>query len=238
MPSATDAHPFTNNWLLARLPPADYKRLRPLLKAVRFTKGQIIYDVADVVNYAYFLTSGMVSLLAIIDDEQIVQVAMVGYEGLLGIPALLRTNLMPYRVTSQLPTTALRINAVALNAEFNRGGALTDLLLRYLHTLITQITQSAVCHRYHTVEARLCRWLLLSRDRAHTDRLPLTQETLAYMLGVKRTSVSSAASLLQSKGLITYRWGHLQLLDRAGLEASACICYRIISAELAQFFAA
>src|ERR1041384_72112 len=172
MPSATDAHPFAANRLLARLSPADYQRLRPLFKPIRLTKGQILYDVGEPVNYAYFLTSGMVSLLAVTDEDLIVQVGMVGNEGMVGVPALFRTNIMPYRVTLQLPATALRINSVALNAEFNRNVALTDLLLRYLHTLVTQITQPPICHHYHTLEQRLCRWLLISRDRAHSDVLP------------------------------------------------------------------
>jgi CRP-like cAMP-binding protein len=239
MPShREDARFFAANRLLASLPPPDYARLRAALEPVRLAKGFVLYEVGDPVRYAYFLTSGMVSLLATTGEHAAVQVAMVGNEGIVGIPAFLRVNAMPYRVTVQLPTTALRLRASVLNAEVNSCGALTDALLRYLHMLVTQITQSAVCNRYHTIEARLCRWLLLSSDRAHSDILPLTQETLANMLGVQRTGVTAAAGALQRARLINYRRGKIRILDARGLKGTACECYRVVSEELAQFMAA
>ena len=233
-----DAHFFASNRLLAGLPPPDYARLRAVLEPVRLAKGFVLYDAGDSVRYAYFLTGGMVSLLASAGAHEVVQVAMVGNEGVVGIPAFLRVNVMPYRVTVQLPATALRIRASVLSAEVNSCGALTDALLRYLHMLVTQITQSAVCNRYHTIEERLCRWLLLSRDRARADELPLTQETLAHMLGVQRTGVTAAAGSLQRAGLIGYRRGKIRVLDERGLKATACECYRVVSEEIAQFVAA
>ena len=233
-----DAHFFATNRLLASLPPPDYARLRAELEPVRLAKGFVLYDMGDSVRYAYFLTGGMASLLAAAGAHEVVQVAMVGNEGVVGIPAFLRVNVMPYRVTVQLPTTALRIRASVLSAEVGTCGALTDALLRYLHMLVTQITQSAVCNRYHTIEERLCRWLLLSRDRARADVLPLTQETLAHMLGVQRTGVTAAAGSLQRAGLISYRRGKIHVLDARGLRAAACECYRVVSEEIAQFVAA
>jgi CRP-like cAMP-binding protein len=233
-----DAHFFAANRLLAGLLPPDYTRLRAVLEPVRLSKGVVLYEVGDSVRYAYFLTSGMVSLLAVTDAHAVVQVAMVGDEGVVGIPAFLRVNVMPYRVTVQLPTTALRIRASVLSAEVSTCGALTDALLRYLHMLVTQITQSAVCNRYHTIEERLCRWLLLSRDRAHSEVLPLTQETLAHMLGVQRTGVTAAAGSLQRAGLLSYRRGKIHILDAPGLKVMACECYRVVSEEIGQFLAA
>lgn len=237
-PQREDAHFFAANRLLASLPSHDYTRVRAGLEPVRLAKGLVLYDVGDSVRYAYFLTGGMVSLLATAGAHATVQVAMVGNEGIVGIPAFLRVNVMPYRVTVQLPTTALRVRASVLSAEVNTCGALTDALLRYLHMLVTQITQSAVCNRYHTIEERLCRWLLLSRDRAHSDVLPLTQETLANMLGVQRTGVSAAAGALQRAKLIGYRRGRIRILDDRGLKATACECYGVVSEGLARFVAA
>jgi CRP-like cAMP-binding protein len=232
------AHFFGANRLLAGLPSPDYTRLRAVLEPVRLAKGVVLYDVGESVRYAYFLTGGMVSLLGATESSALVQVAMVGDEGVVGIPAFLRVNVMPYRVTVQLPTTALRIRASVLSAEVNSCGSLTDALLRYLHMLVTQITQSAVCNRYHTIEERLCRWLLLSRDRARSDVLPLTQETLAHMLGVQRTGVTAAAGALQRKGLLSYRRGKIRLLDERGIKVTACECYRVVSEGIAQFMAA
>lgn len=226
------------NRLLASLPQAEYARLRALLEPVRLAKGSIIYEVGDSVRYAYFLTGGMVSLLAVTSDDQVAQVAMVGNEGMVGVPAFLRVNVMPYRVTVQLSATALRIKAAALAAEVNRCGALTDTLLRFLHMLLTQMAQTAVCNRYHRIEARLCRWLLISHDRADANLLPLTQQTLAHMLGVQRTGVTAVAGALQRAGLIHYRRGQIRILNHAGLEAAACECYQVIREELAQFLAA
>lgn len=238
MSSQKDAYPFADNRILSRLPRADYERLRAHLEPVRLPRGRALFEAGDTVPYVYFLMAGMASLIAVTADDETVQVAMVGAEGVVGVAALLGINVMPYRVVLQLPATALRVDAVSLGAEFRRGGRLHDLLLRYLHTLITQVTQSAVCNRHHTIEERLCRWLLISRDRARSDLLALTQESLAHMLGVQRTGVTAAAAALQQDGLIAYRHGKIRLLDRRGLEARSCECYRVISQEIEQYLAA
>jgi CRP-like cAMP-binding protein len=231
-------YPFAENRILSRLPRPDYERLRVHLAPVSLPRGRLLYEGGERVRYAYFLTGGMVSLLAATTEGETVQVAMVGGEGAIGVPTLLGIGVMPYQVMVQLPATALRVNASVLGAEFRRGGHLQDLLLRYLHTLITQITQSALCHHYHTIEERLCRWLLISRDRARTDNLALTQQSLAHMLGSQRTGVTAAARALQREGLINYRRGNIQLLDRQRLERRSCECYRIISREIEQYLAA
>lgn len=231
-------YPFAENRLLSRLPRADYERLRPHLEPVRLPRGRVIYEAGEPVGHAYFLTGGMASMLVATADDDTVQVAMAGSEGAVGLPAVLGINVMPYQVMMQLKGSALRISASALGAEFGRGGALHDALLRYLHTLIAQITQSALCNRYHTIEQRLCRWLLISSERARSDLLELTQEALAHMLGSQRTGVTAAAATLRRMALIRYRHGRIQLLDRLGLEARSCECYGVIMQELEQYLAA
>jgi CRP-like cAMP-binding protein len=233
-----DGHPFARNGLVSRLPRPDYERLCALLEPVRLPRGRIIYGAGDAVRHVYFVTGGMVSLLATASDGHTVEVALVGSEGAVGLPALLRMNVMPYQAEAQVPVTALRIDLAALDAEFNRGGHLHDLLLRYLHTLVAQLTQSALCNRYHTIEQRLCRRLLVCRDRARSGDLTLTQASLAYMLGSQRTGVTAAAVTLQRHGLINYRRGRIRILDGEKLEARSCECYRVITQEMEQYLAA
>lgn len=238
MSSQRDIYPLKENWLLSCLAQPEYERLHALFKPVRLPRGHTLFEVGDAVRYVYFLTSGMVSLLAATSDDSTVQVAMIGSEGAVGLPVLLGINMMPYRVVMQLTGTALRISSAALCAEFVRNRLLHDAILRYLHMLITQITQSALCNRYHTIEQRLCRWLLISRDRAHSDTIELTQEALAHMLGSQRTGVTAAAAALQRRNLITYRHGKIQIVNRPALEALSCECYRVITEEIEQFMAA
>jgi CRP-like cAMP-binding protein len=154
------------------------------------------------------------------------------------VTALFGLGVTPFRAVVQLPATALRMNAVAFDAEFRRGGVLRDTLRRYLHTLITQITQSALCNHFHTIEERLCYWLLVSRDRARSDVLTLTQESLAYMLGAQRTGVTAAAAALRRRCLITYHQGTIRLRDLRGLESRSCECYQVISQEFEKYLAA
>jgi CRP-like cAMP-binding protein len=238
MSSQKDGHLFARNGLLSRLPRPDYERLRTQLEPVRLPRGRIIYGAGDAIRHVYLITGGMVSLLATTSDGQTVEVAMVGSEGAVGALALLRINILPYQVEAQLPVTALRIDLAALGAEFERRGHMHDLLLRYLHTLVMQITQSALCNRYHTIEQRLCRWLLISRDRARSDYLALTQASLAHMLGSQRTGVTAAATALQRGGLINYRRGKIKISDGRGLEAKSCECYGMITREIEQYLAA
>lgn len=226
------------NRILATLPRDEYERLLPRLESVRLTQGKILYNAGDVVRYAYFPKGGMVSLLSVTEDGRTIEVGMIGDEGMAGIPVVLRVNRAPYRVMVQLTANAMRIRGDVLREEFNRGGKLQDLLLRYTHTLLTQVAQSAACNRFHTVEERLCRWLLIGRDRVHTDTLQLTQEFLSHMLGVPRTSVTMIAGTLQADGLIRYRRGKITIIDRQGLETASCECYRVVREEISHFLAA
>lgn len=228
----------SRNRLLAALPRLEYERLRPNMELVHLPKGKVIYEAGDSVRQAYFLTQGMVSLLSTTDEGQTVEVAMVGDEGMVGIPAVLSANPTPYKVQVQIPADAMRLSGASLKEEFDRCGQLQRLLLRFIHMLLTQVSQSAVCNHYHTVEERLCRWLLITCDRVRSDTFHLTQESIAQMLGAPRTSVSEAAGAMQKLGLIGYSRGRILILDRKGLEAAACECYRIITDQIAHLIAA
>lgn len=229
--------PFENR-ILATLPRLEYARLSSQLEIVKLPQGKTLYEAGGTIRHAYFLKSGMASLLSMTEDGDTVEVGMVGNEGVIGLPAILRINSTPYQVVVQLPTTAARIRADVLRTEFDQGGRLQDLLLRYMHTLLTQISQSAACNRYHSMRARLCRWLLVSRDRVHSNTLNLTQEFLSQMIGAPRTRVTMVACDLQKKGLIRYSRGKIQILDRQGLETISCECYRIVREEISRFMVA
>ncbi len=228
----------SENRILADLPRAEYERLRPHLETVRLAQGRILYNAGDTVGHAYFPKAGLLSILYTTEDGRTFEVAMVGSEGVAGIPVVLRAPTALYHLVVQLPADALRIRGDLLREEFNRGGKLHDLMLRYMHALLTQIAQSAACARFHTVEERLCRLLLISRDRARTDALPFTQEFLSQMLGAPRTSVTMIASALQQRGVIRSRRGMITILDGARLEGFSCECYRIVRDELAHFITA
>jgi CRP-like cAMP-binding protein len=198
----------------------------------------VLWNTGDTIRHAFFLVGGMVSLLSVTEDGSTIEVGMIGSEGLAGISAMLRFDTIPYTVVVQLPTTALKISVGALSREFARCGQLQDMLLRYTHTLLTQVSQSASCNRFHTAEQRLCRWLLISSDRAKSDALPLTQEFLSQMIGVPRTSVTAVAVRLQKADLISYRRGKIKITDRRGLESLSCECYRVISDGISRYLAA
>jgi CRP-like cAMP-binding protein len=238
MPSLKDPDATFDNRLLAALPRDEYERLSPHLELVRLAPGQILYNVGDAVRHAYFPKGGMLSLLSITETGRTIEVGMIGNEGMAGIPIILSSGPAPYLVMVQLPCNALRIREGALMAEFKRGGRLQELLLRYTHALLTQVAQSAACNRFHTVEQRLCRWLLVSRDRVRADTLHLTQEFLSHMLGVPRTSVTAVAGALQERGLISYRRGKITILDRSGLKDTSCECYRRVREGVRQLLAA
>ncbi|MFL6208332.1 MAG: Crp/Fnr family transcriptional regulator [Pyrinomonadaceae bacterium] len=226
------------NRLLAALPGVEYERLRPHLEPMQFRAGKVLYEIDDPIRYVYFPTCGMVSLLAMAEAGGVVEVGMIGNEGLTGLPVLLNVNRMPYRVTAQLAADTLRLKTTVLIEEFRCGARLYDLLLQYLYTVLKQITQSALCYRFHTTEARLCRWLLTARGCAQVDSFHLTQESLAHMLGVPRTSVTMIAGRLQQLELIRYSRGRITILDRQGLAAAACECYRVITQEIDRYLVA
>jgi CRP-like cAMP-binding protein len=180
----------------------------------------------------------MVSLLSTTEDGKAVEVGMIGNEGVAGLSVILGFDEAPYQAVVQLPGTAMRIKTVKLKAEFKRGGQLHDLLLRYTHILLTQLSQSASCNIFHTVKERLCRWLLISHDLVHSDTLYLTQEFLSQMIGTPRTNVTMIAGNLQKDDLILYRRGKVQIIDRSGLEAASCECYGIVKESIQHYIAA
>jgi CRP-like cAMP-binding protein len=226
------------NHILASLPDAEYERLGINLELLGLKQGKLLHVAGKRVQSAYFPLSGMISLLSVTNEGKAVEVGMIGNEGLLGISAVLGIDIAPYQSVVQLPCTVLRIRADKLKAEFDKGFRLHQLILSYTHTLLTQISQSVCCNCYHTVEARLCRWLLISHDRAQSNTLHLTQEFLAQMVGVPRTSVTAIAGRLQQAQLIRYKRGKIELLDLKRLEATSCECYRVIRHEMSNFFAA
>jgi CRP-like cAMP-binding protein len=229
--------PF-NNQLLSAMIGEDYARLRPSLEVFELRPGKVLYEIGETVRHSYFPLSGMISLLAITEDGDTVEVAMVGNEGMAGLPAILGIHKTPYRMMVQIRGHAMKIRADSLRTEFSRGGRLHDVLLRYTYTLLTQISQSAVCNHFHTVEQRLSRWLLVARDRTHSNELHLTQEIISHMLGVPRTNVTMRASALQQKKLIRYSRGRIVIVDPQGLEVVSCECYRMVKEEISGFLAA
>ena len=219
------------NHLLAALPVADLIRLVPQLELVPLALGAVIYESDGVQGHVYFPASGIVSLLKVMNDGAAAEIAVVGNEGMVGIALFMGGETTPSRAVVQSAGRAYRLDATRLKVEFARGGALQRLLLRYTQALITQMTQTAVCNRHHQLEQQLCRWLLLSLDRLPSSELVMTQQLIANMLGVRREGVTEAAGRLQADGLISYRRGRINVLDRAKLEERACECYAVVRRE-------
>jgi CRP-like cAMP-binding protein len=226
------------NRILAELPRKEYSRILPGLAPVTLKAGQVLYEPGVVMNSAYFPDTAIASILSVAEDGTSIEVSVVGDEGLIGIPIVLRTHGLPYKVIVQGPGMAWRMKADVLRKEFDRCGPLHKSVLHYLHTLIVVLSQSGACNRFHSIKQRLCRWLLTSQDRARSSEIQSTQELLSQTLGVNRGSASEAASALQRAGLISYRRGRITILDRPGLEAAACECYRIVQGEFARLFRA
>lgn len=219
------------NHLLAGLPEEDYQRLLPQLEPVVLELGQVVYQNAQQLEYLYFPTSAMVSLLYTMADGMTAEVGITGNEGVVGIALFLGGDTAPNQAIVQIAGAALRLAAKTVQMEFKRGEAFQQVLLRYTQALITQISQTAICNRLHPVEQRFCRWLLLSHDRVKSDKLEMTQELIATMLGGRRESVTVVAGRLQDKSLIHYARGHITILDRKGLEATVCECYEVVKTE-------
>jgi CRP-like cAMP-binding protein len=220
-----------HNRLLAKLPVEEYERLAPHLEAVTLGLGDIVYQSGGHIDYIYFLTHGIVSLLYTMENGMSAEIGIVGNEGVIGIALFMGGDTMPNRALVQSAGSAVRLKAQFLQDEFKRGGEFHRLLLRYTQGLVTQISQTAVCNRLHSVELQLCRWLLLSHDRLQTNELIMTHDMIANMLGTRREGVTIAAGKLQDAGLINYYRGHITIIDRAGLEAAVCECYKVVKAE-------
>ncbi|MEP6637074.1 MAG: Crp/Fnr family transcriptional regulator [Acidobacteriota bacterium] len=219
------------NWLLAALPRKDRERLRLKSKQVPLNFGTILYEPGDTIRKIYFPTSGVVSLLSAAGERSTVEVGLVGKEGIVGLPVFLGVKTSQNLAVVQGEGSALSLTPSALAAECELGGSLPHLLLRYAHSLLTQVGQAAACNRYHSLDARLARWLLMTHDRVETNEFKVTQEFLSDMLGVRREGVNKAAGSLQRRKLIRYSRGSLTILNRTGLEAVACLCYKLIRDE-------
>jgi CRP-like cAMP-binding protein len=226
--SAPDPH---QNHLFQALPAVVYQRLKPHLEHVALNLGDVLYEPGMKMRYVYFPTTAILSLLYVMEDGASAEIAIVGNEGMLGISLFMGGESTPSRAVVQSAGFGYRLRAPLLKDEFGRFGPMMHLLLRYTQALITQMAQTAVCNRHHTVDQQLCRWLLLSLDRLASNELVMTQELIANMLGVRREGVTEAAGKLQNAGLVRYHRGKITVLDRAGIEARSCECYEVVKKE-------
>ena len=223
------------NRILRSLKQEEYRRLLPFLETVVLRQEDILFEAGDRIADFYFIESGMASLLSTTENGSTVEVGMVGSEGFVGSDLICKVNRMPYRSMMQIAGRAIKIKTQPLLDQFDRDPQFRNLVLQYLHLVMTQVAQSAVCNRFHTLEARLCRWLMISRDITESDEIPLNQELLSQMLGVARTGVTMTAGILQHAGLIRYRRGQITILDGDALADASCECYRIVRQEFDRF---
>jgi len=219
------------NQLLSALPDAEWQRWLPLLEAVELPLGEVLYESGSTLSHVYFPTTAIVSLLYVMQDGASAEIAVVGNEGIVGISLFMGGGSTPSRAVVQSAGKGFRLKAHVLKEEFNRAGPVLHLLLRYTQALITQMAQTAVCNRHHSLDQQLCRWLLLSLDRLQGNELVMTQELIANMLGVRREGVTEGALKLQKAGLISYKRGRILVLDRQGLEQRSCECYAVVKKE-------
>lgn len=219
------------NRLLASLPDAEWQRWQHNLEPVDLPLGKVLYESGMPLGHVYFPTTAIVSLLYVMEDGASAEIAVVGLEGLVGISLFMGGDTTPSRAVVQSAGKGFRLKAAELKSEFGRAGAVMHLLLRYTQALITQMAQTAVCNRHHSLDQQLCRWLLLSLDRLSSNELVMTQELIGNMLGVRREGVTEAARRLQASGIIRYARGHITVLDRAALESRTCECYGVVKSE-------
>lgn len=221
----------TKNRLLAMLPKKEYERLLPRLKRIPLVFGDVLYEPGDIIKHVYFPNDSIVSLLSALSERSTLEVGMVGNEGMAGLPIFMGVNVSRTRALVQGAGSAMRMTSANVRHEANHLGALHSLLHRYTHSLLTQVSQSVACNRFHSVDARLARWLLMTSDRLGLDEFRLTQDFMSNMLGVRREGVNKAAGVLQTAKLIRYSRGRIAILDRPDLEGHSCECYRIVRAE-------
>jgi CRP-like cAMP-binding protein len=230
VPQTTDDDPRRNQ-LLAALPQSEWARWLPQLESVDMPLGKVLYESGTDSTHVYFPTSSIISLLYVTENGSSAELAVVGHEGVVGISLFMGGLSTTNRAVVQSAGKAFRLRADLMLQEFNRAGPVLHLLLRYTQALLTQMAQTAVCNRHHSLDQQLCRWLLLSLDRLQSNKLVVMQELIANMLGVRREGVSDAAGQLQKAGLIRYQRGHITVLDRPGLEARSCECYATLKNE-------
>ncbi len=224
------ANPLQNH-LLACLPEAEIQRLMPQLESVDLPLGKVLYESGEPLSFVYFPTSAIVSLVYVLESGSSTEVAVVGFDGVVGVASFMGGESTPSRAVVQTAGSGYRLRVNALQVEFERSNSLMRLMLRYAQALNAQMSQIAVCNRHHMLDQQLCRWLLFSLDRLRGSELVMTQELIANMLGVRREGVTEAALKLQAAGLIRYARGHISVLDRAGMEHRACECYRVVKKE-------
>lgn len=223
------------NRLLSALSAEESSFLKTRLETVTLTPGTILYQAGDSIRHIYFPTGGMVSLLSVTEQGHTVEVGFTGFEGMIGLPLILGRNEMPYQALVQVGGEGFRVEANPILQLFKMGGTFHDIVLRYAYVILKQISQTCVCNHFHTIEARLCRWLTVMCERSGNRHLTLTQEFLAHMLGVQRTSVGMIAHLLQQKGIISYRRGRVEIVDFERMKQSACECFFIVKEEYEKF---
>lgn len=228
MPRSAKPNEPASNRLLAALTAREYQRLRPHLEPFTLNFGEVLFDPGDIIRHVYFPNNGIISLLSMVEERSTLEVGVVGNEGMVGIPVFMGVRTSHNRALVQGEGTAMRMKSESLRKHIRQAGTLSDLLLRYTYSLLNQISQTAVCNRFHTVSERLARWLLMTNDRLRADEFRLTQEFLSHMLGVRREGVTVAARALQQKKLIRYVRGQITILNRAGLEAASCNCYEVV----------
>jgi CRP-like cAMP-binding protein len=231
-----ESQPPIPNRILAALPGKAYERLDRHLKPVSLRLGETLYNPEERIPYVYFVDTGVISLVANMNDGASVEVGLVGNDGILGLPVVLGDDISPNHAIVQIAGGAMRMSVAALRKELKRDGALRSLLLLTTLTMLKQVSQTAACNGKHAVGQRLARWLLMCHDRVPGNELKLTQEFISQMLGIRRSGVSEAAGVLQSQGLISYSRGHITIINRSGLEEFACECYGIVRAEHDRLF--
>lgn len=236
MHDATETRLLTDNRLLSAVPVAELEFLRPHLQTAFFKAGTLLAESGDPVRQCFFPDKGMISLLAVTEQGNTVEVGYTGREGMLGMASILGKNEMPYQALVQADVDCLVADSAAVVSLFRQGGVFHDLLLRYLYALLRQFSQTCLCNHFHTIEARMCRWLGVMCERSGNRHLTLTQEFLAHMLGVQRTSIGLIATSLQASGIISYRRGRIEIVDYNRLVASACECFHIVKKEYEDLF--
>ena len=222
---------ISDNKLLNAFPEESKQRLFPLLKLTKLPLGSVVYESGETLSYVYFPTDCIVSLLYVMENGASAEISVVGNEGVVGIAVFMGGESTPNRAIVQSAGYAFRLPAVSLSQEFNNAPIIRMLLLRYTQALMAQMAQTAVCNRHHSIDQQLCRWLLLSLDRLASNNLTMTQELIANMLGVRREGVTEAAGKLQKQGVITYKRGHIKVVDRCKLEELSCECYAVVKIE-------
>lgn len=231
----SDARPSFRNRLLLSLPVGEMDFLKSHLEPIKLSTGDVVFQAGDAIRHVYFPENGMISLLSVTEQGQAVEVAYTGNEGLVGISLFLDQNEMPYQALTQAPTEALRVESKIISQLFNRRSDFHNLALQYFYLLLRQISQTCICNHFHKIEARLCRWLAVTGERSGDKNLVLTQEFIAHILGVQRTSIGMIAATLQSEGIIRYSRGKIEILDYKRLKKNACECYDIVSREQQKF---